>query len=144
MRVAQSIEFSDFCRRHKLKCTAQRSAVFAFLSGNRNHPTADEVWRAVRGSIPGMSLDSVYRILDDFARVGLVQKLECGAGAVRYDPESESHDHFFCRLCGRLIDLDCTVHRPELSEFSGCGEAEHLEFRVKGICRMCLGASRTR
>ncbi len=113
--------FTALCKKHCWKRTAQRRAVFTYLCGNREHPTVDTVWRRVRTTVPDVSLDSVYRILDDFAGAGVIRRLE-GAKVIRYDADTRPHEHFVCsrnliRSDAGQFDKTRIIHYPfELSD----------------------------
>ncbi len=47
--------FEAECRKRGLAVTIQRRTVFEALSARRDHPTADQVYDAVKGRIPGLS-----------------------------------------------------------------------------------------
>jgi Fur family peroxide stress response transcriptional regulator len=50
--------------RASLRCTPQRLAVYDQLSHSTDHPTAEEVYQAVRGHLPKISLATVYKALE--------------------------------------------------------------------------------
>ena len=85
--------------------TAQRAAVFHVLAGSKAHPTADEIFTSVRGSIPDISLATVYKALEAFVSCGLARKLTIGPGPARYDSRTDEHDHVRCLTCGRVADV---------------------------------------
>ncbi|MFQ5678180.1 MAG: Fur family transcriptional regulator [Gemmatimonadota bacterium] len=85
--------------------TAQRAAVFQALDGTRCHPTADEIFTAVRERIPDISLATVYKALEAFVSCGLALKLTLGPGPARYDSRTDQHDHVRCIGCGRVADV---------------------------------------
>lgn len=126
--------FPAFCRERALKCTAQRLAVFAAVRAAHGHPSVDEVWQAVRASLPTVTRESVYRILNEFASLGLVGRLDALASA-RYDRSSAPHTHFICEECGQIFDYPM----PEGWRLPAkmAGEARHVELRVTGVCRAC-------
>ncbi|HOF88895.1 MAG TPA: transcriptional repressor, partial [Armatimonadota bacterium] len=65
------------------RMTAQRAAVYAALCAASGHPTAEELFFAVRGHLPGISLATVYNTLDTLVDGGLAVKIP-GDGAARY------------------------------------------------------------
>lgn len=85
--------------------TAQRAAVFRVLAGSRAHPTADEIFTSVRGTIPDISLATVYKALEAFVSCGVARKLTIGPGPARYDSRTDDHDHVRCLACGRVADV---------------------------------------
>ncbi len=128
--------FQQICREHGWKRTAQRRAVFNCLCGNRAHPSVETVWRSVRETMPDVSLDSVYRILDDFHGAGLIRRLE-GAKIIRYDADTGSHDHFVCQQCGTMYDFSF-LEADRVSELCGAfGDVTAVELVVRGVCASC-------
>ena len=131
------VAFSSICRERNWKRTSQRRAVFNYLCGNREHPTVETVWRGVQTVLPDVSLDSVYRILDDFSDTGLVKRLE-GAKVIRYDADTGSHEHFICSECGRMHDF-AYLNADQVAEMCGSfGRVDSVELTVHGLCRDCL------
>ncbi|HZZ28425.1 MAG TPA: transcriptional repressor, partial [Pirellulales bacterium] len=60
--------------------TTQRAAVYTYLEQAHHHPTADEVYQAVRRRIPHISLATVYNALEALVESQLANKLNNGAG----------------------------------------------------------------
>ena len=119
--------------------TEQRFAVFRFLAGTAAHPTADEVFTAVRDEIPDISLATVYKSLETLVRCGLAVKLTYSDGSARYDGRTDPHPHARCVRCGAVADvpghLDLTA-LPGLGRVEGFAvEAYRLE--LLGHCASC-------
>jgi Fe2+ or Zn2+ uptake regulation protein len=85
--------------------TRQRSAVYAYLRSVGCHPTAEQVFAAVRQHIPNISLATVYKALEALVDAGLAARLADETGPVRYDGRSEAHYHLRCERTGQLRDL---------------------------------------
>jgi Fur family transcriptional regulator, peroxide stress response regulator len=98
-----------------LRCTPQRLAVYDHLSQSAEHPTADEVYQAVRSHIPKISLATVYKALEALVAVGVATKLTAGMGGnrSRYDARRDLHYHFRCLRSGTVHDL-ATGYDPDL------------------------------
>jgi Fur family ferric uptake transcriptional regulator len=86
--------------------TRQRKAILEELARTSSHPTADEVFRAVRRRLPGVGLCTVYRNLEAMSRRGLVSCIERAGSARRYDGRTGHHWHARCLECGRVSDVD--------------------------------------
>src|SRR4051812_16596234 len=95
-------------RGHGLRATPQRLAVHGALRAIGRHATAEEVLDRVHGSVPGVSLPTVYAALELMADLGLALRVH-GGRAVRYDPRAEPHHHLLCQSCGAVVDLDAEV-----------------------------------
>jgi Fur family transcriptional regulator, peroxide stress response regulator len=85
--------------------TAQRQAVYAYLEQVENHPTADQVYHAVRRRIPQISLATVYNALEALVQSQLANKLTNGAGSARYDCGGDEHYHLRDLKTGEIRDL---------------------------------------
>jgi Fe2+ or Zn2+ uptake regulation protein len=103
--------------------TRQREAVFAYLRSAQGHPTADQVFAAVRRDIPHISLATVYKALEALVSAGLATRIAGESGPARYDGRPEAHYHLRCRETGEVRDLPLPydpelVHRlaPQLVE----------------------------
>src|SRR5262245_48364541 len=91
--------------------TMQRAAVFEYLSRVDHHPTAEEVFLAVKSELPKISLATVYKNLEALVACGAASKLTYGDSAARYDIRTDHHYHTRCLKCGRIADLE-----PEAGE----------------------------
>ena len=93
--------------------TRQRHAVFTYLRAAHDHPTADQIYIAVRRQIPNISLATVYKALEALVDAGLARKLPNGDGPARFDCRCEAHYHLRCLKTGQVRDLD-TPFDPHL------------------------------
>ncbi len=56
-----------------VRITPQRHAILEYLVESMTHPTADEIYKALEGKFPNMSVATVYNNLRVFKEVGLVK-----------------------------------------------------------------------
>ncbi len=96
-----------------LRVTRQRAAVFRYLRSVDAHPTAEDVFTAVRRDIRDISLATVYKALDALVAAQLVNKITHGDGPSRYDCRSDVHYHFHCLNTHEIFDLP-TAYDPDL------------------------------
>jgi Fe2+ or Zn2+ uptake regulation protein len=96
--------------------TRQRAAVFDYLSSVDWHPTAEEVYRAVRRRIPNISLATVYKALEALVQCRLATKLANADGPGRYDCRCDSHYHLRCLRTGQVRDLATPFDRHLLDK----------------------------
>lgn len=121
------------------RLTEQRAAVYRFLHGNTGHPTADEVFTAVRGEITDISLATVYKALETLVSCGLAAKLSYADGSARYDPRTDDHFHARCLACGNVRDVNgSAVSGPLPSIHPDDGfRVEGYRLEVVGYCATC-------
>jgi Fur family transcriptional regulator, stress-responsive regulator len=127
----------DRLREHGLRVTPQRRAILqAFRAADDEHLAADEVMARASAAVPEIGRGTVYATLAELTELGLL--LSVGhAEPVRYELNTGPHDHFRCRLCLRLLDIDFgggeLIHRP-LPGY----QVESVTLRAEGICKHCL------
>jgi Fur family peroxide stress response transcriptional regulator len=140
--------FEGECRRRGMRVTAQRLAVYRALAEDAAHLTADSVYARLRVGMPGLSLATVYRILDSLEQEGFVRRVSTTGGVARFDANMTPHQHLVCRQCGRIIDLKVKsferlkLPRQAMMDFV----PEALEIRIIGLCAQCRrsGGRRTK
>lgn len=120
-------QVTEILRGRGYKVTPQRLAVYEVLSHTRSHPTADAIYAELQPMYPTMSLATVYKTLDIFSKVGLVQVLNVGEESFRYDANIDSHPHVCCVRCNRVDD----VHEADTSELAAEIE-EETGYKVTG------------
>ena len=117
------------------RCTRQRVEVFTYLQSVDLHPTAEQVFAAVRRHIPNISLATVYKALDALVDAGLAARLaDDRGGPTRYDRRSEAHYHLRDEGTGRVCDLSLP-YDPHLLDKLAPGLADALRrqgFEVTG------------
>jgi Fe2+ or Zn2+ uptake regulation protein len=96
--------------------TAQRAAVFDFLERAKSHPTAEEVYQAVRRQLPKISLATVYKALEALVDAHLAAKLTNGDGSARYDCRGDDHYHLRDVATGEIRDLPADFDPQLLSK----------------------------
>jgi Fur family peroxide stress response transcriptional regulator len=122
-----------------LRATPQRLAVVREVL-RRNHPTASEVFEAVRAEFPTMGLGTVYATLNTMSEHGLVCVLPV-ADAVRFDANVQPHANLICNQCGSITDFDdCDDVLAQLRERTASGPgfafaADRLD--LYGTCADC-------
>jgi Fur family transcriptional regulator, peroxide stress response regulator len=120
--------------------TEQRLAVFQHLLSTEAHPTADEVFGAVRQEVPVISLGTVYKSLETLVGVGLAVKLTYGDGSARYDGRTDPHPHARCLACSRIFDLPGHM-APEgiapVTPRAGGFEVTGYRLEFTGYCEAC-------
>ena len=116
-------------------------AVLNVVKGASNHPTASEVYEAVRETRPRMGLASVYRILHMLVGEGWIKEIRHNDETCRYDGRLDRHDHAICTTCGKLIDVPVGVDIPqdllELAAKDADITLGSYELLLYGTCSAC-------
>jgi Fur family peroxide stress response transcriptional regulator len=113
----------DALKDTKVRITPQRHAILEYLINSMAHPTADDIYKALEGKFPNMSVATVYNNLRVFREVGLVKELTYGDSSSRFDFVTTQHYHVICEDCGKIVDF----HYP------GLDEVEQLASHVTGF-----------
>jgi len=132
-------EFEGECRRRGLPVTVQRRAIFEALLGRRDHPTADQIYEAVRDRLPSLSRTTVYRVLETLVDVGAARRVAHPDAVARFDPVTRRHHHLVCERCGALTDLDDdAVAAIGLPDTGAAGfRIDDYSISFTGVCSAC-------
>jgi Fe2+ or Zn2+ uptake regulation protein/O6-methylguanine-DNA--protein-cysteine methyltransferase len=122
---------------HGLRATRQRLAILeAFGREEPEHLSAEEVLARARSMVPEIGRGTVYAGLTELAQAGLLASVG-EPEAVRYEKNLEPHDHFRCRLCRRLFDVEFAGDALARRSLKGY-EVESVIVRVEGVCAQCV------
>ncbi|MDX9981465.1 MAG: Fur family transcriptional regulator [Lentisphaeria bacterium] len=97
--------FAERCREAGLKATHQRIEIYRELCRTDEHPDAETIYRRVKDRMSAISFDTVYRTLKTLEEKGLIARVGSPLERFRFDANLESHQHFICNVCGRIIDF---------------------------------------
>ena len=122
------------------KYSRQRECILKNLQSRRDHPTADMVYESVQVEEPNISLGTVYRNLSFLTENGQILKISTGIGPDHFDGFTEAHNHFACRKCGRVLDLDYVADEKIIAYASKNfnGEIKGYDLQFYGTCEDCL------
>lgn len=137
------VDAAELLRQHGLQVTAQRLAVLRATSATP-HGTADEVAAFVRDEIGAVSRQAVYDALGVLVEKGLLRRIEPAGSPARYEHRvGDNHHHLICRMCGRIVDVDCAVGAvPCLQAADDQGfEIDEAEVTYWGRCPTCRAAA---
>lgn len=136
-------KFRNRCRIAGLKVTPQREVIYRTLMETDSHPSAEWVFERVRQSMPTISLDTVNRTLLTFSEIGVAFGVEGSGESRRFDGNLDSHQHFKCVRCKRIVDFH---HEP----FDNICVPEEIRKRyelfrstvyLEGVCDRCRAKS---
>ncbi len=133
-------ELRDICRQAGIKLTPQRLEIFKAISSAQDHPSAEILYERLKKRMPTISLDTIYRTLNTFEKLGLIKRVQLLNDQARFDADMESHHHFICTRCKKIIDFkwpdfDSTKLPENIKAF---GKVYGQQAELRGICRQCL------
>ena len=134
-------EILDTLRAAGGRITSARRATVAALLEHDSHPTAEDLAAAVQAQHPDVHQTTIYRILDDLERLGVVEHTHLGHGPAVYHLSETAHPHVVCDRCGAVIQVDRkafdSLARTLLDDYDFVLQPGH--FAVTGRCRACAG-----
>ena len=90
---------------HGIQPSTQRVAVASWVLEARSHPSADQVFAAVKATLPVLSRATVYNTLHLLVERGLLRELHITEGRVVFDPVMAPHHHFVDDDSGDIVDV---------------------------------------
>jgi Fe2+ or Zn2+ uptake regulation protein len=121
------------------RVTSQRLVLHRVLRDLGRHASAEEVLQAAAPHLPGLSLPTVYATLDLFEQLGVARRIDGAGNAVLYDPRTDAHQHFRCRRCGRVVDVDAAFDERRLAAAARAAglQVDGVEVTLRGLCEDC-------
>jgi Fe2+ or Zn2+ uptake regulation protein len=120
--------------------TAQRELLLGLLRKAGGHVTAKELYMRASRKNESISLATVYRTLQLFKEVGLVEERRLGQVYCYYEVKGPTdHHHLVCRSCGEVIDFKSPLINELVEEL----KQEHgfsltkIEVYMEGYCQRC-------
>jgi len=91
------------------RLTNPREIIIKILINTDKHLSAEDIYISALKKNPSIGLTTVYRTLDRFTQIGVVQKFDFGDGKARYEltnnpQKKEHHHHLVCMRCKTIID----------------------------------------
>lgn len=103
------------------------------------HATNAELVGILRKSYPRLSTTTVHRATARLAGRNIIAIApNLTAKSITYDANIDSHDHFQCSSCNRLLDADFIEQIMPIikSSIDGCDISGRLT--ISGICKKCI------
>lgn len=126
-------------RQASIRITPQRLDILNAFMLHKNQPlSADEIYRLLVKQAPHISLDTVYRNLQLFSRVGILRPINLADGKNRYELSSGDHyHHLVCLKCGALKRLNfCPLEHLNEEMLADFAVLKH-NFEIYGYCSAC-------
>jgi Fe2+ or Zn2+ uptake regulation protein len=127
------------------RLTSQRRLIIKTLDSLDTHPTAEELYQAVKRQAPDLHLSTVYRTLRWLEAEGLIstRRFEEDNRQDRFDPMLPAdHYHFLCTSCHEVIEFNTPFIENIKAQFELTYDAqvEHASIVLYGFCPKCQSA----
>ncbi|MDU2582136.1 MAG: Fur family transcriptional regulator [Anaerococcus hydrogenalis] len=123
-------------KKHGIRVSHQRMMILDYLVNNRNHPTADDIYKDLKYKDPVLSQATIYNTLNLFVKNNIISELDFNQTRKRYDFYQRNHAHFICEKCGDILDLNVNIENLKLDELENY-EINNIDLTIRGICPNC-------
>ena len=123
-----------------LRSTSQRALILEIIRRGQGHLDADEVYRQAREKQPRLSMSTVYRNLQMFKKLGLVEEIHLDETHHHYEVKpSVEHHHLVCLGCGKVIEFRYPLTRHVQRNVAEAKDFHIIETEVRmtGYCPQC-------
>jgi len=138
LRMSRNRNHDNSMQGHPL--TAQRRLLLELLGDAEGHIDAKELYRRASARDESISSATVYRSLNLFKQLGLVDERRLGKVRCYYEiKQSPEHQHLVCQGCGKVIEFES----PLIRKLVEIVRAEHgfnvtkAELYLEGYCSEC-------
>jgi len=101
------------------RSTEQRQLILETIQRADRHLDADEIYERARHELPGISLSTVYRNLQLFKDLGVVEEHQFDGRRRYYETTPQSkHQHLVCLGCGLVFEFKCPLAESIKSRIS--------------------------
>ncbi len=126
----------EVLRKKGVPASTPRICIYDFLLSQKTHPSAEMVYEALHPQMPSLSRTTVYNTLRMLCDKGLVKQIPICEGDMRFDADISEHGHFWCRKCGRVIDID-SPHIATNQSHQKIGNVDEIQVVLIGTCHNC-------
>lgn len=126
------------------KLTSQRRNILNVILGHKKeHLSIEEIYEFVKESCPEIGLATIYRTIQLFEDIGIVNKHNFDDGCNRYelaDPQKDhNHHHLICLSCSEVTEMDDDLLEEleqEVQRKKGFEVTNHT-LKLFGYCKKC-------
>ncbi len=142
--LADAHEYDASLTQRGFRFTKQRRVVFDALAATENHPTAVQVFFAVKDRMPNISLATVYNCLETLSKCGLIRQVNVDREATRFCANQADHGHFVCSTCGKVEDVSMPprANLVRLWQLPPDYSVTHSEVSLRGTCPGCAAKAK--
>lgn len=115
-----------------LRATRARVRLLEWLDEHPGHAAAEDLVEQA-----GLPKATVYHALGQLRDAGLLLTADSGGGRVLYETADESHHHFVCRRCDRVLDVPGALIPPPPKDALPGVTIDQVDVVLRGRCGRC-------
>lgn len=126
------------------KYTSQRAEVFeVFLNNKDKHLSTEEVFEILSKVNKEIGIATVYRNVQLFEELGILDKITFDDGIGRYELRSENEDHYhhhlICLKCNKVLEVKIDLLDDLEEEIEKAEDFQIVDHNLKfyGYCSQC-------
>ena len=131
---------SNIDEKFNRRSTEQRRLIMEIIRQAEGHLDADEIYQQARQKSPSISLSTVYRSLQLFKELELIEEHQFDGMRRYYETTLRSkHHHLVCLGCGRIFEFNCPSTerlKSKIRREEGF-KVTDAEVRLAGYCPEC-------
>lgn len=120
--------------------TTQRRLLLDLLYEAKGHIDAKELYRRAIEKDASISQATVYRSLNLFKELGLIDEMRLGGLQCYYEiKQGVDHQHLICQGCGKIIEIDIPHFQESIKKIQEdhCFKVTKVELYLHGYCTDC-------
>jgi Fur family ferric uptake transcriptional regulator len=120
--------------------TTQRRLLLDLLYEAQGHIDAKELYRRAIEKDASVSQATVYRSLNLFKELGLIDEMRLGGVQCYYEvKKGTDHQHLICQGCGKIIEIDIPHFQESIENIQEdhCFNVTKVELFLHGYCTDC-------
>lgn len=137
-------QFKEKLKQKGCKLTLQRRSVLDVLIKHCNeHLSTEEIYDFVKENYPEIGLATVYRTVQLFEEMGIVDRLNFDDGCSRFELSSEDtvhhHHHLICESCNKVFEVENDLLEEIEKEIERKYKFKIHDHNVMfyGVCKAC-------
>ena len=142
--MMDAIDFKEKLKEKGCKLTMQRRSVLdVMMEHDGEHLSTEEIYDQVKRKFPEIGLATVYRTVQLFEEMGIVDRLNLDDGCSRFELAKEGrihhHHHLICEKCNKVFEVEHDLLddiEKEIERKYGFKIHDH-NVMFYGICKDC-------
>lgn len=139
-------DFKEKLKEKGCKLTMQRRSVLDVLTEyNSEHLSTEQIYDKVKEKFPEIGLATVYRTVQLFEEMGIVDRLNFDDGCSRFELASDNtvhhHHHLICEVCSKVYEVENDLLEEIEKEIERKYQFKIHDHNVMfyGTCKDCVG-----